>query len=1219
MRKTLLTTLAMAAVLSAQARTIELLTNGAGTTLDGWTNTGSNSESQFGIFEDNSGVSWFGSERKSGYMDFDSAQLSQTVTLADLGITEGYIQSCPTVTASVIVFADSGSTTCNVKVYQIGADGSTKDTQTVLARAGETINPAIAVTNSFPLNSATRKLKYELNGLDSKVWAGFYGPKFRNCSLTIPPPPVDYSHPRLTKRGELANRESDNLEDGTIYDVSSNLTLSASAGSSMLRVLSTNVVAINIKSGVTLTLNGGNATGTTGAGAAISVAPNATLYIVGDGTLVATGGAAANGGNGSNGGDASKEWSVYNLTYLFLNGAGGDGGSGGGGAGAGIGGGGGGGATAGTGAAQSSSVRYSEHGENFPADGEEGGAGEDGSDGDACGSVFILGDVTVRVNGGAAGSAGSESRTWGENEDVIATDDWHAGGGGPGGAGGGGGAAMAIGGGGGGGGAGGGGGSGSYVVVDDDNTYKASNIDGGHGGNGGGGSVGGGGTRGSGEASVGHDNYDEPSHPTSYSGAGGVGGIGGAQGGGGNFYAMSSASLDVSPSRTAMEPTALWGSTNVLTASTVTFMSDGSEGSAVGTAQTSLMFEPPEAPTVAKDGYVFLGYYTADGVQFYDANYNCAYTVWPTVEDVTLYAAWGQIEAHVTFLSRGTEIGSGDFVRAYGTLVAPSAPSTTRNFCRFLGYFTQDEEGGVQVYDENCEYIPSSSSTWNPTGNVTLYAQWAPVTLTFKSQGSTVGTGAYQISGDTATPPTAPHATRSGYRFEGYFLGSEKIYNENYEYVAGNTLQPTEDKVLDAAWTRVYNINFVSEGATVDTVVFANGDTTPTAPAASREDYRFLGYYTAETGGVQVYDANRAYVSASSFFSNVNEDKTLYAQWELSTIHVSFVSSGSTVFDTASYLIDSDTPPAAPVALRNGDYRFLGYFTGQTDGVKVFDENYNFVPSSASSLTPNTTLYAHWHPVESKMEGGITRLVYRGVLTNFGTWSSGLKKTMHVKVYDSASAATPLWSGDARELDGTLAYVPINPDGSFEAVFGNNELALAFASNDVTHVELTVGDSLSPLAPRRALASVASVNRALVAEGAASDIKVGTLGANAIVAEKITAGSLEASEMVRVEGSVSVEVKPFDIDRRQETTIWRGAGVSVWGESRHIDDFDNVVAGQFLWKADSDGVVMIHSVGKTRSTLRIPATIQFVRPGDEVRAPTYENGKVSVTFWGYKK
>ena len=177
----------MAAALSASAApiTVELLTNGAGTTLDGWTNTGSDDRSKFGIFEDNSGVSWFGSERAHAYMDDAAATLSQTVTLAELGITEGEIQTCPTVTASVIVFADRGSITCNVKVYQIGADGSTIDTQTVLDRANETINPAMNVTKSFSLNSATRKLKYELNGVDKDAWTGFYGPKFRNCSLTV--------------------------------------------------------------------------------------------------------------------------------------------------------------------------------------------------------------------------------------------------------------------------------------------------------------------------------------------------------------------------------------------------------------------------------------------------------------------------------------------------------------------------------------------------------------------------------------------------------------------------------------------------------------------------------------------------------------------------------------------------------------------------------------------------------------------------------------------------------------------------------------------------------------------------------------------------------------------------------------------------------------------------------------------------------------------------
>ncbi len=245
-------------------------------------------------------------------------------------------------------------------------------------------------------------------------------------------------------------------------------------------------------------------------------------------------------------------------------------------------------------------------------------------------------------------------------------------------------------------------------------------------------------------------------------------------------------------------------------------------------------------------------------------------------------------------------------------------------------------------------------------------------------------------------------------------------------------------------------------------------------------------------------------------------------------------------------------------------------------------------------------------------EGDVTTFVYRGVLTNFGTWTKDLKKTMHVKVYDSASAATPLWSGEA-------ADVAINPDGSFEAVFGDDKLALAFASNNVTHVELTVGDALAPLAPRRSLASVACVNRALVAEGAANDIKVGTLGANALVAETVVAGSLEASEMVRVEGSASVAVHPFDIANGQETTIWRGAGVTAWGDATHVATANDVVAGQRLWTADCEGVAMIHATGPNRSSLRIPATIQFVRPGDEVRAPTWQDGEVRVTVWKYSK
>jgi len=430
--------LATVAALSASAWEIELLTNGAGTTLDGWVNAYSGSGSDFGIqlIED---VSWFASS-------YNPCSLSQTVTLTDCGLSADDIQSNPTVTASGIVMTAtqaSGhvSKTCNVKVYELDANGNALATHTIMDRANELISPPAAFSATFSLNSSTRQLKYEMNGQDYDGWSGRYGPKFRNCSLKF--------------------NMSLNLADKDIYTVAENTTLQGTLGISPINVAAGARAVINIKNGATLTVKGQDASGTASGTAAIYLTPSSTLYIVGDGTLIATGGKAASGGNGSSGGNAEYDDTGDNH---HRNGAGGAGGAGGGGAAAGIGGSGGAGGGGGSGAAQGE-WRFSYRNRNFPADGDPGQTGATGTAGGSCGNVYILGNVAVTVSGGAAGGSGYSGSKYGDNSNEIASYDWHAGGGGPGGAGGGGGAAMSIGGGGGGGAGGGGGGSGSYVVV----------------------------------------------------------------------------------------------------------------------------------------------------------------------------------------------------------------------------------------------------------------------------------------------------------------------------------------------------------------------------------------------------------------------------------------------------------------------------------------------------------------------------------------------------------------------------------------------------------------------------------------------------------------------------------------------------------------------------------------------------------------------------------
>lgn len=74
-------------------------------------------------------------------------------------------------------------------------------------------------------------------------------------------------------------------------------------------------VYLYIPSGVTLTCTGANGDGTTGAGAGIELTDGNTFFLLGGGTVNATGGNAANGGNGGNGGDATGSGYSWSQTY----------------------------------------------------------------------------------------------------------------------------------------------------------------------------------------------------------------------------------------------------------------------------------------------------------------------------------------------------------------------------------------------------------------------------------------------------------------------------------------------------------------------------------------------------------------------------------------------------------------------------------------------------------------------------------------------------------------------------------------------------------------------------------------------------------------------------------------------------------------------------------------------------------------------------------------
>lgn len=172
-------------------------------------------------------------------------------------------------------------------------------------------------------------------------------------------------------------------------------------------------VRLYIPAGVTLTVIGANADSTSAAGAGILLPSTSTLYIVGEGSLVATGGNAANGADGGNGTDGIENTESPKTWFLgkeILCGIGGSGGYGGGGAGAGIG-------TAGGNGGATTPMVPEEYRPKSMAEwtggdipGLPGTNGQPGATAAPMGKLFIQPTITTKITGGAKGKGGARGR-----------------------------------------------------------------------------------------------------------------------------------------------------------------------------------------------------------------------------------------------------------------------------------------------------------------------------------------------------------------------------------------------------------------------------------------------------------------------------------------------------------------------------------------------------------------------------------------------------------------------------------------------------------------------------------------------------------------------------------------------------------------------------------------------------------------------------------------
>ncbi|CAB4648778.1 unannotated protein [freshwater metagenome] len=323
----------------------------------------------------------------------------------------------------------------------------------------------------------------------------------------------------------------------------------------------------------------------------------------------------------------------------------------------------------------------------------------------------------------------------------------------------------------------------------------------------------------------------------------------------------------------------------------------------------------PAAPTRA--GYSFLGWFTAATG---GSPLTSPHT--PSGCNVELIARWALLY-NVTYEERGgTAVADATFISG-GTVTLPPAP--TRAGFTFTGWFTAPD-GGTQY----------GSTATPPNGDVTIYAQWLPYTVTYEERGGTsVSDTTFNCptTCDTITLPPAP--TRAGYVFEGWY--TEPTGGTRY----GATYVPTaKDQVIYAQWTP-YEVSFNTQGGTsVAGYIIGSNATITLPPAPTRAGFTFNGWYTTPTGGSPV----------GSTYGPHTGDLEFYAQWSPVLHNVTYQEYGGTAVPDATFVSGGTvTLPADPT---RAGYTFDGWFTAQTGGTMY---NTTFSPPDG-----NLVVHAQW-------------------------------------------------------------------------------------------------------------------------------------------------------------------------------------------------------------------------------------------------------------------
>ena len=403
--------------------------------------------------------------------------------------------------------------------------------------------------------------------------------------------------------------------------------------------------------------------------------------------------------------------------------------------------------------------------------------------------------------------------------------------------------------------------------------------------------------------------------------------------------------------------------------------------------------------------YEYLGHYTAKsgGVQIIRENGRSA-PIFNFSSDSTIYAHWKRLSYTLT-LDKSN--GTGGTTTLYGkatdggwysnwkcTAAVSSVTPPTRSGYVFMGYYSGQQGAGSGF----TKYI-NADGTFTEYGNVlvltantTLYAWWkARCDITVEANGGTGGTAAfYYVPTDAAfysdaectnaitaiTMPTKSESLSVGC----YATDSvEGVLAVEPDGTIAAGWAPAANATIYAQWRTVVEITLDMQGGESGTPVivydssddsFHAQDTTEVLDGVvtpNMECYRFLGYFSQQSGGTKYIDADGTF-TADLYALTISSPLTVYAQWEFVSYKatldpgdgaadvLSFYCDGTAATFYADDLLAGEPITAVAVPVRAG-HDFTGYWTAETGGTKYVAADGAI---ACGAFSADVQLYAQW-------------------------------------------------------------------------------------------------------------------------------------------------------------------------------------------------------------------------------------------------------------------